>query len=228
MGFRLLLLNTEVPTSQAFKQAVPQIEAELVTLGDTQLAARVIRDERFDCVFVSTGIPGLSRQEFASMVRRSKFNGSAPVIFLTGYRDPEPQEGKAWEGVLLLPKPSSSREILPFLKELRRKLVAERRRGRRLSFRTAVNCVRGTRRFRATSIDLSNLGILLEGSPGLERGDDFEVYFPLTSDAPPFRARVRVVRIDRAGRLGLTFQNLGSSHRERLRQFLDRYLGPAR
>ena len=224
MQFRLLLVNSEIQTGLVFKQAAPAVGAELIAFESPELAARRIRDERFDGIFVDADIPNFSRQGFTNVVRNSKFNSQTPIILLTGYRGAGTVPAQDSDGVSRVGRPSRPQDLLPFLKELKRKLIAERRKNRRLSFRTEVNCIQGSRRFRAMSVNLSAQGMLLEVAWPLEKGDELEVHFQLASEDPVFRARVRVVRASGPGRVGLTFQNLGNIERLRLREFLEQHL----
>lgn len=74
MGFRLLLLSREIQTARILKDASGTIGAELMTFESLELAGRRIRDEKFEVIFVDAAFPGLGRQSFTGMVRKSKFN----------------------------------------------------------------------------------------------------------------------------------------------------------
>lgn len=228
MAFRLVLVTEEVETARIFKEAVARVGVDAITIESAELAARRIREEKFDGIFIDPTVPNLSRQGFTRLIRNSKFNSQAPIVLLRSYPREGTVTGKASDGVSVMVRPSSAADLMPFLKELKRKLVAERRRYRRLPFRTNVNCLEGIRRFRATSVNVSATGMLLDVSSALERGDELEVYFSLAAEDPPFRARVRVVRIGGPNRVATAFQNLGSPERQRLRGFLDQHLPPLR
>jgi DNA-binding response OmpR family regulator len=228
VGFRLLLVNNETQTGRIFKQAAPVVGAELIATDAAETAARCIRDERFDGIFVGADVPNFSRQGFTHLVRKSKFNSQTPVFLLTGYTGSERVPGKESDSFSRVAKPSSAADLLPFLKELKRKLVADRRKHGRLAFRTDVNCTQGARRFRAMSVNLSTQGMLIETSWRFEGEDELEIHFLLTEKEPVFRARVRVARVGAPNRVGVAFHNLGANERQRLRQFLDQHLLPRR
>lgn len=228
MAIRLLLLNKRIQTTQLFKDAVLAIGAELSLLESPEQAGRRIRDERFDAIFVDTALPGLDRHYFIRRVRKSKFSSQARIFLMTAYSGPGRAAVEAPTDSSFMVKPSTGADLDPLLRELKRKLMAERRKHRRLSFRTTVNCVKGPRRFRGVSVNLSSMGMLLEASSPLGRGDELEIYFHLAVEEPVFRARVRVVRIDELDRVGLVFQNLASAVGDRLLRFLDLHLLPLR
>src|ERR1700680_2742723 len=118
VGLRLLLVNNETQTGRIFKQAAPVVGAELIATDAAETAARCIRDERFDGIFVGANVPNFSRQGFTHLVRRSKFNSQTPVFLLTGYTGSEQVPGKESDAFSRVAKPSSAADLLPFLKDV--------------------------------------------------------------------------------------------------------------
>ncbi len=221
MALRLLLASKDGETDRVFREAVSSVGAEVNVSRSLDPAMRSIRDEKFDAIFADAQLPGLTRWDLTRVVRGSKFNSLAPLILLTDYADPSKSKD-----VTLMVKPSKAASLIPLLKDLKRKLTVDRRKQRRLSYLTDVNCVASLKRFHAQSVNLSAVGMLLEGTLPYGRGEEFEVSLQLETADPVFRARVRVVRIDSAKRTALAFQNLGVMERQRLRRFLDRHLPP--
>ena len=223
MAVRLLLATNVTRTAQAFTQSAREVGADTQAFENLTAATRAVRDERFDAIFIDAMLSGFNREEFLIFVRNSKFNSQAPLIVLTGYQPPQSASRAAPAGVPVLLRPTPE-DLRPFLRELRRKLGVERRKHRRLSFRTGVTCVQGVRRFNATSVNLSSVGMLLEAAPFLGRGEEFEMRFPLASEDPPIMARARVVRQEGTNRVGVAFQSLDAALRQRLQRFLEAHL----
>lgn len=227
MALQLLLATNVTRTAQGFKQSALEVGAETHAFENLTAATRAVRDERFDAIFVDATLPGFSREEFVAVVRKTKFNSQTPLIVLTGYQALESTSRAAPAGAPVLLRPTPE-ELRPFLRELRRKLAGERRKYRRLSFRSSVTCIQGVRRFHATSVNLSSVGMLLEAASFLGRGEEFEMRLLLASEDPPLMARARVVRQEGASRVGVAFQNLDAALRQRLKRFLDAHLPAAR
>lgn len=223
MVLRLLLVTHVTRTALAFKQSALEVGAEVQAFTELTPATRAARDERFDAIFIDAALPGFRREEFVAFLRRTKFNSQVPFILLTGYEALEKASRTAPAGAPLLLRPIGE-ELGPFLKELHRRLGGERRKHRRLSFRTSVNCVQGLRRFHVTSVNLSSVGMLLDAASSLRRGEEFEVRFLLAAEDPPFVARARVVRVEGQSRVGMAFQNLEAGARQRLERFLEAHL----
>lgn len=224
MGFRLLLANQDLLAGRIFKAAAPPLGVELLVLESLEEVTRKIRNEKFDAIFVDVETPGFSKRSFTRMVRKSRFNSRAPIFVLTGYPGAGPELPQDNDKVSFMARPSAAPGLVAFLRELKRKLGLERRKQRRLPFRTLVNCVVGVKRFRARSVDLSALGMQLEGQLHLERGEEFEAYFQLDQSEPAFRARARIVRIDAPKRFAVTFEGVSEIERQRIRRFLNSHL----
>jgi CheY-like chemotaxis protein len=206
-----------------FKQSALEVAAETESFENLTLATRAVRDERFDAIFIDASLPDFIPHEFLMFLRQTKFNSQAPLVLLTGYQAPgsAPRAGPAGAFLRLRATPE---ELRPFLRELRRKIGGERRKHRRLSFRTSVACIQGLRRFQATSVNLSSVGMLLEAASFLGWGEEFEVRFVLAAGDPPVIARARAGRVEGPNRLAITFQNLDVTLRQRLQKFLDAHL----
>jgi len=183
-----------------------------------------VREDRFEAIFIDPSLANFSRQGFTRLIRKSAFNSQTPIILLlTPYREKfDKSDGSA--GVSVMVKPSRPDDLLPYLQEIKQKLIADRRKNRRLAYRTSVNCVYGMQRLKATSVNVSVMGILLELSWGFKYGDIMELHFQLVKDEPIFRGLARVVRLEGPGMVGLTFEKHGPMERERLRRFIDAHL----
>lgn len=186
-----------------------------------------LREQPFEAVFADTAAPNLSRAGFTRVTRNSKLNSQTPIVFLTGLGGPAAAPEGAPPGVSVMAKVALHVELPLFLRVLKKKLTTERRKGRRLSFRTRVNCLQGAARFRATSADLASAGMLFEAGFPLQLNAEVELSFSLAPGEPAFQARARVVRVDSSGRVGVAFQKISNPDRERLRQFLNLHLPAA-
>lgn len=225
---RILLVSDEAPTARIFNEAVSAEGGELIPAETAESAPRRVRDERFDAIFADTSLPNFSRSGFTRVVRKSKLNSGALIVLLAGLPAPKGGAPGPSVDVSVMAKYALSSELPPLLKSLAKKLMADRRKHRRLSFRAQVNCIQGVRRFRATSVNLGISGLLLESAFPVELGSELQLFFNLVSGEHVLQTRGQVVRMDVGNRVGVAFQNLGGFERGRLRQFLDLHLPPIR
>jgi len=222
--FRVLLVNQVPQTARVFKEAARTVGAELTMVESPEEGGRSVREDRFEAIFIDPSIANFSRQGFTRLIRESAFNSQTPIVLLlTPYREKFDKNDES-AGISVIVKPSNPDDLLPYLQEIKRNLMADRRKNRRLAYRTSVNCVYGMQRLKATSVNLSVLGVLLEMSLILKYGDNMELHFQLAKDEPIFRGFAHVVRLEGPGMVGLTFVKLGAAERERLRRFIDAHL----
>jgi PilZ domain len=224
---QILLGNKEAKTAQFFKKAVSMEGGELILAESLETTARHVREERFDAVFAETSLPNFSRSGFTRLVRLSRLNSRAPIIFLTGLPIAKNAAPSSSPGVTVMAKYALPSELPPLLEDLARKLRSDRRTHRRLSFRSSVNCIAGIRRFRAKSVNLGISGMLLETAMAIELETELQLYFHLAAGEPNVHAHARVVRRDAGNLVGVSFQNMGSFEHQRLRQYLDLHLPPS-
>jgi len=220
----VLLINQVSQTARMFKEAARSVGAELTVVETPEEGGRSVRDDRFEAIFIDPSIANFSRHGFIRLIRLSAFNSQTPIVILLSPYSEKFDQSDESAGVSAMVKPSRPDDLFPYLQEIKRKLMADRRKNRRLAFRTSVNCVYGMQRLKATSVNLSVLGILLEMSSVLKYGDNMELYFQLVNNEPTFRGFARVVRLEVPGMVGLTFEKLGPAERERLRRFIDAHL----
>jgi PilZ domain len=220
----VLLINQVPKTTRVFQEAARSVGAELHPLETFEQAGRSVREDRFEAIFVDPTVPNFSRQGFTSLVRHSPFNSQTPIVLIMSLYAEELNMAESLNGVSVMARPLKSDELLPYLKELKQKLLADRRNNRRLDYRARVNCVQGGRRLKAISVNICTTGILLEMSWVPKRGDEIELHLQLGEDEPAFRGLARVARLEGPGRAALGFHNLGPIERERLRRFVDAHL----
>lgn len=221
---RLLLVSNESQSERVFTEAARSIGAELTAIATLEQAARSIRDERFETIFADSSLARFSRQGFASLVRRSRLNSQTPIVVLSVAR-PGTITGDALSpGLIMMGKPSKASDLSPYLKDMKSKLMTDRRKNRRLAFRISVNCVQGPRHLKATSANLSSTGILLEMGWVPQCGDELELHFELAPHEPIFHGLARVVRLADPNRAGLAFLNLGGKEHGHLSRFLEAHL----
>lgn len=228
MVFRLLLVTDDIPVRQALRSLALTLGAEVRIVDGAEPARRSLRDEHFQGIIVDASLPGLSREEFVWLVRKSRLNAPAPLFFVAGSSGQSGPKGPLPPGVWWVARTAGLPELRFLLFELKRRVAVDRRKQRRLPFQTEVNGIQGTRRFPARSVDLSLLGMQLEVSLHLQRGDEMDLHLQLEDDSPALRVRARVVRTAGPNRFGVCFENLNPDYRRRLTQFLDRHLSPSR
>ncbi len=99
-------------------------------------------------------------------------------------------------------------------------LLNPRRLCPRLPFRTAVDCRWRDKQIKATSVNISESGVLLEGSGEVTVGQEVDVEFLIPEALEPVRARVKVVRKEDPDRIGIRFLTLTPAEKTAIQRYI--------
>ena len=228
MSFKLLLVTDDIPLRQQVRGLAPALGADIRTAEQVESARQTIGDEHFQGIVVDASLRGLAREQFVWFVRRSKLNAPTPLYIVAGGRGPGDPKEPTTEGIWWVARTPGLPELRALLSALKQKVGTERRRHRRLPFRSSVNGTQGTRTFHATSINLGRTGMLLEVGQHFERRDEFELHFQLEADSPTLRVHARVVRKVGPSQFGVIFESMSPECQRLLTAFLSRHLPTAK
>jgi DNA-binding LytR/AlgR family response regulator len=221
MVFRICLVTQATNIILDFRDRASAYKGEVAVCEGPEAAVQRIQDEKFDAIFVDADVPNFSRAGFVRTVRNSKLNSRVPITLLrtfggTARAAPPPTD------YFILYKPLRPADLESCLRDLSQRASTDRRNRRRLPLRLRINCVQGVRRFVATSLNLSEKGMLLELRNPAQRGDQFDISFSLPNDDHILHAVARVARLTKAQNVGVVFHVISNYDLERLRQFLSR------
>ncbi len=153
---------------------------KVLASSDSLVAAQRVNSEKFDAIFLDAQMPQLDGFDLAPRVRGSPSNRRIPIVMLTGFSDGETMRKGFSAGVtLFLGKPIEAKKLRNLLGGLRGMILQEKRDYARIPLRTVVHCKVGAHQFKSASLDVSRGRMLLEGSGGLEVGQELELRFGL-------------------------------------------------
>ncbi len=197
---------------------------EVLTLADSQEAARRLEGEKFEGFLLDVLMPEVDGFELAKRIRRSSLNREVPIIMLTGLDDVETmRKGFNAGATCFLGKPISQERLYALVRAMRGPLLREKRRHVRLPFRTAVNCRLGPhfdRPFVSLSETISEGGMSLGGSGGAEVGQELELEFGIAGASKLAGVRSKVLRKEPSGRIAVQFTEIAPEHLEAIRGYI--------
>ncbi len=210
-----------------------QLEAVLGPQGcvvlsrpDCASAAQLLGEERMHAIFLDLRSPDQREFEMVRRARRSFLQAVAPVVIVTGREDAEVMRLAFQAGAnFTLAKPVTAERLRNLMAVLRGCMVKAQVWHARLPFHTPVKVIRGPQSFQTPSVNLSENGMLLDGSGPVGVGDRVGIEFALPSSKLPIKAQARVIRRDEQERIGLHFFELKPDHQQTLRRFLSDRLG---
>jgi c-di-GMP-binding flagellar brake protein YcgR len=144
---------------------------------------------------------------------------------ITGLDDVETmRKGFKAGATCFLGKPINKERLYALIKAMRGAMLKEKRRHTRLPFRITVTCRVGPhfdRHFISTSSTISESGMSLELSGGLDAGQELQLEFAMPDFAKVLKVRARMVRSAPPDLIGVEFVNLQESSREAIQRYVE-------
>jgi DNA-binding response OmpR family regulator len=225
MSLRVLALADRAEILNLIRTTLEPAGCNVQSFASTDEAADFLEREKFDGFFLSPSPLDPNAFELVRKVRAHELNKTVPIILLTGGEDVETMRRGFQAGVTCyLGEPITPERILAVIRAIRGSMLQEKRRYVRLPFRTSVNCNWGAERngrFRATSIEIGEGGMMLEPTGGMEPGQEVELEFSPPQLNKPRRVRARVVRKIEPNRLGLMFHELPTDARQAIQRYIN-------
>lgn len=217
MSIRLLIVDDEASVLEVLTSMLEPLGNKVVAEADGQKAVDYLDTQKFDGIIVDAHMPPPNGFELIRHARASSLNSKAPILLLTAFDDADTmREGFKAGATYFLGKPLPPEQLHRLVNTLRAASLMERRRSARLPLQTKVECVWGNqviqKRLVAESLNISERGMLLAPSGGLEVGQELTLEFRLSSADVPLRMRAKVIRLDSPDRVAVKF--VGSTGRD--------------
>jgi len=221
MALRLMIVDDEPDVLKVLKSLLESLGYEVLALADSREAAQRAERQKFNGIFVDAHMPYVDGFELTRRIRNSTSNGSVPVVMLTGYDDVRTMRAGFKAGItFFLGKPVDINQLAGLFKPLRGAMLREKRSYIRLPLRTVVTCRTEKKQFTAVSQNISEGGMLLENSGGLEAGQEMELSFSLPQIPRTVSPHARVVRKDPSDRIAVQFVELDPEELKRIQDFI--------
>lgn len=224
MALKIIAVDDEPDVLRMIKSIVEPLGCEILTVADSLEASRRLANEKFDGIFLDVQMPNMDGFQLAQQVRRSQLNRETPIVMLTGQDDVATMRKGFQSGVsCFLGKPISWQRMYSVIKAMRGPMLQEKRRTARLPFQTSVKCKTGPtddQHFMSVSMMISEHGMFLGSSGGLEAGQELEVEFRMPDIPTLLNIRSKVVRKEPPDRIAIEFLNLAERDRDALRRYI--------
>ncbi len=221
MSLKILAVDDEPQVLQYVKELLQSLGYEVLALQDSRVATDRVDREKFNAAFVDAHMPYVDGFTLVRHIRDSTSNGAIPIVMLTGFDDVETMRAGFRAGVTFFqPKPIDTDKLAGLLRVMREPMLRERRSYVRLPLRTVVACSAGPYRFQAVSQNISEGGMMMEGTGGLSVGQEVELRFTLPGVPGMLNPRVTVVRLEHGERMGVRFTELAKDERKAIQGYI--------
>ena len=218
---KILLVDDEPEVCKLVKTMVEPLGVEVRTSSDSQEAALILANEKFDGIMLDVAMPNLDGFELTRRIRSTPPNQQAPIIIITGFDDVDTIRHAFEAGAtFFIGKPFSREKIYAIFRTARGAMLAERRRSASLPYRTSVTCAREGERFNATSISIGEVGMALESSGTAQVDDVLSLEFNMPDVKKPVKVTGRIRVKEAAGRTSIEFINPSDAGRDVIREYI--------
>jgi CheY-like chemotaxis protein len=218
-SLNLLIVEDDLPSLELMAEVFTSLQANVRAISDSQEAAGLVNQEKFDGIFLDLEMPNLHGFDLARLIRNSSWNKSTPIIIVTGRDERETMQKAFSIGVtFFLQKPVDKQKLSALFRIVRGGMLENRRRQQRAPIQTDVTCTVGSQTIRGITWNLSQGGMQVEAS-GLKPKDLVEVSFQLPVSGIPLDA-VGVVVWVKESRQGIQFTNVSPQNERAIRDFI--------
>jgi CheY-like chemotaxis protein len=218
-SLKLLVVEDNIANLELMSEIFTSLEAQVRAVSDSEKAAFLVSQEKFDGIFLDLEMPHLSGFELAQLIRDSSWNKSTPIVIVTG-RDERDTMKRAFNtgATFYLQKPIDRQKLNTLFRTVRGSFLENRRRSTRVPLQTEVKCRASERDLHGRTWNLSQGGMQVEVD-GLKPGETVRVSFHLPSSRTNIEVSAMVVWSNR-DRQGMRFTQVTPQNQEDVRQFI--------
>lgn len=221
MSLKILVVDDDSGVMKLIKSVIQSLGYEVLGLTDSHQAAERLLKQKFDGAFLDARMPGMDGLDLVRHIRMSGTNNSIPIVMLTGYDDVETMRAGFRAGItFFMGKPPEVKQVGNILKLMQDVMLREKRSYVRLPLRTVVTCRMDEHQFTSASINVSEGGMLLETSGGLEPGQEVELRFSVQNTPDVLNPRAKVVRREPPDRMAVQFLALSFEDRKAIQSYI--------
>lgn len=225
LSLKILVVEDDPASLELLTEVLRSLEAEVRPLSDSQEAATLVNQEKFDGIFLDLEMPNLNGFALAQEVRTSSWNRLTPIVIVTG-RDERDTMHQAFAtgATFFLQKPIDKRKLATLFRAVRGTMVENRRRYARVPLQTEVTCKVGAKVSQGRTWNLSQGGIQVEAGH-LAPADKVRISFRLPSSGVVIDAQ-GTVKWGNDTRQGIEFTKLTNEAHEAIRKFISQVENP--
>jgi CheY-like chemotaxis protein len=209
MSLKIIVVDDEPASLQLVRSLAAPMEHVVLPFEDYHAAGEKVETQRFDVVFAGMRMPDPAGLDLVRQVRMSEANREAAIVMLST-TDDIPSLRKAFgEGAdFVLTKPVTAGRLRPMLAAMDSPGWKGRRHAARLPLFTEVSCTWDGRHSALRSMNISESGMLLQGSLDTAVGQEVAVEFKIAEVGATLKVPAKIARKEESERVGIGFIRL--------------------
>ena len=218
-SLKLLVVEDDLPSLELMTETLLSLQVDVQPISNSQKAATLVSEEKFDGIFLDLEMPGMSGFQIAQIARQSAWNKTTPIVVVTGRDHRETmRQSFATGATFFLQKPIDRHKLIGLFRSVRGPLLANRRRSIRVPLQTDLTCVTGARTVQGRSWNLSQGGMQLEVRD-LKIGDSVRITFQFPGSGKNFDAS-GTVAWSKDDRQGVQFTKMSAEVQSHVSAFI--------
>jgi CheY-like chemotaxis protein len=134
---KLLVVEDDPASLELMIEVFASLKTNVCPVSDSQKAAALLNQERFDGIFLDIEMPNLNGFELAQVARQSSWNKSTPIVVVTGREQSDTMfQAFATGATFFLQKPIDRLKLAGLLQTVEKPLHESRRRYTRVPMQT--------------------------------------------------------------------------------------------
>ena len=217
----ILVVDDDPLMCELIQDVLESAEIKSQTTSDSQQASILIREEKFDAVFLDVNMPAPDGIALARQVRASLLNRTTPIAMITGETDRHLLTRVFEAGAtFVLFKPIDRHRLLRLLRVSEDVIQREARQFQRVKVTCKVSLQMDQQRSLGRTLDISLNGAMVRADKIFPVGSLIQVALELTHGKAPLSGTARVVRVVGVDCMGLHFENVSVDHARAMQEFL--------
>jgi len=224
-SLKLLVVEDDRECRELMTEVFTSFKAEVRPLSESQEAAALLEDEKFDGIFLDVEMPELDGLRLlAKRIRESSCNKSTPIVILTG-SEQRGTMNQCFETALpsFLQKPLDRQKLRRLFRTVRGPILENRRRHVRVPLQTEISCTVGSKTLRGRTWNLGQGGIQVEVD-SLRPGDKVRLSLTLPKPEVAVDAFGEVIWA-KEKRQGIGFTKVSEENQQLIQSYIDQIEG---
>jgi two-component system chemotaxis response regulator CheY len=217
----ILVVDDDPLICELIRDVLESAEIKSHTTSDSQQASILIREEKFDAVFLDVNMPAPDGIALARQVRASALNRTTPIVMITGESD-RGLLTRVFEAgaTFVLFKPVDRHRLMRLLRVSEDIIQRESRQFQRVKVNCKVSMQMDQERSVGHTLDMSLNGAMVFADKTFPVGSLIRVELELAHGRETVSGAARVVRVVGADCMGLQFENVPLDHARKMQEFL--------
>lgn len=221
MANGILVVDDDPLICELIQDVLESAEIKSQTTSDSQQALILIREEKFDAVFLDVRMPAPDGIALARQVRVSALNRTTPIVMITGETD-RGLLTRVFEAgaTFVLFKPIDRHRLMRLLRVSEDSIQREARQFQRVKVTCKVSMQSDQERSLGHTLDISLSGAMVCADKTFPVGSLIQVELELGQGRGTLSGAATVVRVVGVDCMGLHFENVPLDHARKMQEFL--------